>query len=135
MARPRQKGVRRGDTWTGVRETQGAELSLQLHGVTSLVRVLSVPLIDLDIQLRPTPRPAHRRQVRLLILLMVGLVLGLSGEGAPITPLSSDDRTTLCPLVTIAATLVRAEPDQASSVRVAVVDDTGRVMRIVYCPA
>jgi hypothetical protein len=48
--------------------------------------------------------------------------------------LSSDDRTTLCPLVTLAATVGIANPDQASSVRVAVVDDTGRVMRIVYCP-
>jgi hypothetical protein len=34
----------------------------------------------------------------------------------------------------LAATLGHAKPDRAFSARAVVVDDTGRVLRIVYCP-
>ncbi|MGK5681329.1 hypothetical protein [Actinoplanes sp. URMC 104] len=91
-------------------------------------------LIDLDHQVEPVVGRAPGQRLCLLIPLLAALLLGLAGEGASHVPLSSYDKTTLCPLVTVAANATGGRPAEASDTRVAVVDDTGQVVRIVYCP-
>ncbi len=94
-----------------------------------------MPVIDLDQQAQVASGRAPRQRSRILFTLTAGLLLlGLTGE--PGDSLSPHDKATFCPLVALAVGASIAQPPGASSTRVTIMDaDTGKVARIIYCPA
>ena len=92
-------------------------------------KILTMPVIDLDHEVRVTSRRAPRWHLQILVTLTAGaLLFGLNGEpGNPPRP-NLHDMATFCPLARLL--------DGASSTEMRVVDPTaGNVVRIVHCPA
>lgn len=93
-----------------------------------MIKILTVPVIDLEHEVPEPSRRTPRRHLQILVTLATGaLLLGLDGEPYDPPSPSLDDMATICPLVLL---LGDTSPD------VHVVDPaTGDVLRIVHCPA